>query len=287
MGGEVMPRVTIRDSEFAYKEYGTGFPVIFAHTLFWSGEMWASQVEHFSKKYRCLVPEIWAHGDSGTRLETEISMDQLAKDFWAFMEALEIESCFFVGLSTGGMIGARIAHDHPEAFKGLVVMSSYLGAESVAKQNEYLPMMDAVARAEFFAPELVELIAPYIFGPHTYNTNPDLITRFKRSLTSISFANVPTITAVGKGMYNRPTYLEELRSLTVPTLYMVGEDDMLRPLEETRQMTELTPKARYSVVPRAGHVPCVEQPESVNEELEAFFEEILASGDKKTGLNVA
>lgn len=284
-----MPRMMIRDCELAYREYGSGFPIVFLHNFLSDAGAWHSQIEAFAQDYRCIVPELWGHGESGLLNGSEVSVESLAQDLWQFLCQLEIKSCAFVGHSLGGMVGAHLAHAHPECFTGLVIMSAYLGPDTEQKRSEYLPMMTAVEQTEFFAPEFVEFIAPYFFSPNICNTNPDLLQSFKHSLSAISFLRIPTVTSVGRAIYNRGSFLEQLKSLRVPTLYMIGEDDMVRSLSETQAMVDLTPHCAQVRIPDSGHTPTLEQPEFVNHHLGSFFKECAKGfvSDQKSSFSVA
>lgn len=279
----------IRDCELSYREYGSGFPIIFLHNFLSDARAWQSQIETFSKEYRCIVPEFWGHGNSGLLNEFNISIESLAEDILQFLNKLEIKSCAFVGHALGGLVGAHLAHAHPEIFKGIVVMSAYLGPETLKKKNEYLPMITAVEQTEYFAPEFVEFIAPYFFNPNICNTNPELLQSFKHSLSAISFLRIPTVMAVGRAIYNRGSFLEQLKSLKVPTLYMIGEEDMVRSLAETQEMVDLTPRCAQVRVPQSGHTPSLEQPAFVNTHLESFFHQCAQEfeNNKKSSSYVA
>lgn len=275
----------IRDAAMSYREYGSGFPIVFLHSFLWDGHVWDRQITHFSKKYRCIVPELWGHGESETRSERDIPIDLLTDDIWDFLQALKIESCIFVGLSLGGMVGMRLAHRHPEAFKGMIIFDSYLGAEREEKKQEYIPMIEAVEYSEFFAPEFVQMIARYFFSPTTYTTQPDLVMDFERRLTSIPFLRVPTVTAIGRCIYYRPSFLDELKEITTPTLYLVGEHDLPRPISESVEMAAITPGSSYITIPNGGYVACLEQGAFVNAQMEPFINTVLSS--QKQGRDVA
>ncbi|MBA4117431.1 MAG: hypothetical protein C0514_00845 [Candidatus Puniceispirillum sp.] len=277
--------VTIRDANMSYHEYGSGYPLVFVHSFLWDSHVWDRQITYFSKRYRCIALDLWGHGESDTRTEREIPIEVITQDVWAFLQTLGIESCIFAGLSLGGMIGMRLAHQHPEFFKGMLIFDSYLGAESEEKKQEYFPMIAAVEESEFFAPEFVQMIARYFFSATTYTTQPDLVTDFERRLASIPFLRVPTVTAVGRGVYGRPSFLEELKEIKVPTLYLSGEDDVPRPMHESKEMAAITPGASYISIPDGGYVACLEQGAFVNKQIEPFIERVL--GVRGQGKDVA
>jgi 3-oxoadipate enol-lactonase len=57
----------------------------------------------------------------------------------------------------------------------------------------------------------------------------------------------------------------------VPTLVIVGEADALTPPDQARAMAKSVPGARLAVIPGAGHLPPVEQPELTTDRLREFL----------------
>ena len=62
-----------------------------------------------------------------------------------------------------------------------------------------------------------------------------------------------------------------LPSIAVPTLVLVGDEDMLTPPEQAREMAGLIPEAGLVVVPRCGHLSTLERPEAVHEALKTWL----------------
>ncbi|MBA5844985.1 alpha/beta fold hydrolase, partial [Escherichia coli] len=71
----------------------------------------------------------------------------LAAHASALLDALEIEQCAVVGLSVGGMWGARLALREPQRVRSLVLMDASLEAEPEATRLRYFGMLDAIAAA--------------------------------------------------------------------------------------------------------------------------------------------
>ncbi|MFP3710763.1 alpha/beta fold hydrolase, partial [Paraburkholderia sp. SIMBA_009] len=92
------------------------------HSYLWDAAMWAPQIDALSSRYRVIVPDLWGHGASGPLPEGTQTLDDLAEHASALLDALEIDACAVVGLSVGGMWGARLALREPRRVRSLVLM---------------------------------------------------------------------------------------------------------------------------------------------------------------------
>ncbi len=104
-----MPVLTIKGRALYYEDRGEGFPLLFGHSYLWDSGMWEPQVEAFSSHYRCIVPDLWAHGRSDPPPEAPYSLEAIADDHWALAQALGLGRFAIIGLSVGGMWGIHLA----------------------------------------------------------------------------------------------------------------------------------------------------------------------------------
>jgi pimeloyl-ACP methyl ester carboxylesterase len=65
-----------------------------------------------------------------------------------------------------------------------------------------------------------------------------------------------------------------LSAITVPTLVLVGEDDKATPVESSRKMAAAVPGTDLVIIPGAGHVSNIEQPDAFNAALVMFLRRI-------------
>ena len=72
-------------------------------------------------------------------------------------------------------------------------------------------------------------------------------------------------------MEERPDSTPLLRNLKVPTLVIVGEEDLASPPTEVQSMAEHIPGAKFTIIPKAGHVSNLEQPELFNQSIQEFL----------------
>ena len=85
----------------------------------------------------------------------------------------------------------------------------------------------------------------------------------------------PDALAAGlRAMAERPDSTPLLRAVAVPALVLVGEDDKATPVESSRTMAAAIPGAQLVIIPGAGHVSNVEQPDAFNTALGMFLRRI-------------
>ncbi|RMF29120.1 MAG: alpha/beta fold hydrolase [Chloroflexi bacterium] len=168
-----------------------------------------------------------------------------------------------------------MALNHPEAVAALVLMDTYVGPEPEETRTRYFGMMDMVEKAGAIPPPIQEAIVPLFFSSVTIQKKPDLVNRFKSALASIPAERVPSVLTIGRAIFSRRSVLERLGEIRVPTLVIVGDEDRSRPPHEAEKMAQAIPGARLEVIPEAGHISNLEQPERVTALLEAFLAEAL------------
>jgi pimeloyl-ACP methyl ester carboxylesterase len=85
-----------------------------------------------------------------------------------------------------------------------------------------------------------------------------------------------------QALRDRPDSRETLRTISVPSLVIVGEDDVLTPIKEARAIAEALPsqaRVRLEIIAGAGHVPCLERPAATTHALTDFLSSFEPSID--------
>lgn len=270
-----MAYVTIKGKQMFYEEAGAGFPLLFGHSYLWDAAMWAPQVAALAQQYRCIVPELWAHGRSEPLPDIPTSIEQLAEDYWVFTQALGLKRFAVIGLSVGGMWGTHLTLAHPEAVAALVMMDTHVGSEPPASQARFFQMLDGLEKAGRMVPPIAEATVPFFFAQTTMDKGLPMIGEFKAHLMAMKPENVPSIVALGRGIFGRNSVLERLGEIAAPTLVVVGAGDRSRPPHEAQDMAGRIPGARLEIIPEAGHICTLEQPERVNAVLSGFLGAVL------------
>ncbi|MFQ1971499.1 alpha/beta fold hydrolase [Aeromonas veronii] len=257
----------IAGRRMAYLDEGQGPVLLFGHSYLWDSAMWAQQIEALKGSYRCIVPELWGHGDSDLLPEGACTLATLARDHLALLDALGIEECVLVGLSIGGMWGVELAHMAPNRIKGLVLMDSFVGLEPQITCERYLGMLAAIEQLGTIPAPIIEQVAPIFFANQS---DAALLAQFKERLARWPSDKIPAMVAVGRSFVTREDRIEWLEEVTVPALVMTGCEDKARPVLEGYLMAEVL-GCPFKEIPAAGHISSMENPAFVNQALAEFL----------------
>ncbi|WP_108651998.1 alpha/beta fold hydrolase [Dongshaea marina] len=271
-----MQTFTIEHRKMRYLDLGQGPVIVFGHSYLWDSAMWEPQLELLSQHYRCIVPDLWAHGQSDIAPEKTRSLSDYADNILALLDHLKVEEFSVVGLSVGGMWGAELALKAPGRMKSLTMMDTFIGLEPEVTHQKYFGMLDAIAGAKAIPEPLLDIITPMFFAKDAIDTNPDLVADFRHHLASLKGERVVEVTRIGRMIFGRRDLMDEAAKLTMPVLIMTGAQDMPRPPLESQLMHDAIAGSEYVLVPHAGHISNLEQAQFVTDELMTFLGKIYA-----------
>jgi len=264
-----MESIDLGGMRIAYAETGAGEDtVIFSHSFLVDHRHFAPQIEALSGRFRVVAYDHRDHGASG-KAAGPYGLEDLVADAVATIERTASAPCHFVGLSTGGFVGLRLALDHPHLVKSLVLMDTSADREPWPQRFKYEAMFQ-VLRAFGFGP-LIKTTMGLMLSPKTLGdpARRDEVAMWRDRIC----ANDRTaLVRFGRAIFGRTSVLDRLGDLRVPTLVVVGADDKPQPLFRARQMADRIAVAQLAVIPDAGHLATVDAPEAVTEVLAAFFE---------------
>ena len=268
-----MPFVTIDGQPLHYIVKGKGPAVLLAGSYLWDQTMWAPQIDALSQHYRVIALDLWGHGQSGRLPDGTISLDDISRQALVLLDYLDIDRVALVGLSVGGMWGARLALAAPQRVSGLVMMDTYVGVEPEPTRQYYFSLLKQIDAAGAITPELLDIVVPIFFRP---GIDPEsaLYKNFRDSLATLPADRLrESIVPMGRITFGREDLMPRLSELNPETtLVMCGEQDTPRPPQETREMAELI-GCPYLLVPEAGHISNLENPAFVTEALLKFLAE--------------
>ena len=266
-----MPFATIDGQPLHYLDQGHGPVVVLGSSYLWDQSMWAPQIDALSEHYRVIVPELWGHGQSGRLPEGMNSLDDLSRQTLALMDHLEIDCFNLVGLSVGGMWGARLALAAPERVKSLVLMDTYVGVEPEPTRLYYFSLFDKIEASGAIPEPLLDIIVPIFFRPGI-DPQSALYQQFRATLAALPTERLKdSIVPLGRIIFGRDDILPRLPGLDAKrTLVMYGDQDKPRPPSEALEMAELI-GCGHVLIPQAGHISNLENPEFVTEALLAFL----------------
>lgn len=261
--------MTIRGHRLAYLDEGEGPVLLLGHSYLWDSAMWAPQLDALKGQYRCIVPELWGHGESDAAPEGGLTLASLARDHLALLDGLGIEEFTLVGLSIGGMWGLELAQLAGSRLRALVLMDTFVGLEPQIPCQRYLGMLAMIEQAGGIPAPVIDQVAPLFFA---HQPEPSRLADFKARLAAWPADKLAAMVAVGRSFVTRSDRMEWLEGLTCPTLVMTGSEDKARPVLEGYLMAEAR-GCRFIEIPGAGHIATLEQPAAVNRALMHFLDE--------------
>ncbi|MGC5701025.1 alpha/beta fold hydrolase [Pseudomonas sp. NFXW11] len=267
-----MPFAIIDGQALHYLDQGQGPVVLLAGSYLWDTGMWAPQIEALAAQYRVIAVDLWGHGQSGPLPEGTASLDDLARQMLALLDHLWIEQATLVGLSVGGMWGARLALAAPQRINGLVLMDTYLGAEPEPTRQYYFSLFQQIETTGQISPMLLDIVVPIFFRPGI-DRQSALFQAFRATLAQLPAERLrQSVIPMGRITFSRADVLDQLGRLdAAKTLLLCGDQDQPRPPAETIEMAERI-GCPYQLVPEAGHISSLENPEFVTRALLEFLE---------------
>ncbi len=266
-----MKTFVIDGSKMAYLDVGQGPVILFGHSYLWNSAMWAPQLEVLSQSFRCIVPDMWGHGQSEGVPHSTTNLGGYAAQLLALMDELDIEQFSVVGLSVGGMWGAELATIAPSRVTSLVLLDTFVGLEPQVANEKYYAMLSTIEQEKAFSSTVTEALATLNFANTSKKHKPELVEGFITSLSNIEGARALELARVGRMIFGRRDLCDEVEKLALPALVAVGAEDKMRPALESYLMHDLLTGSELHVIPGAGHISNLEQPEFVTSLLDRFL----------------
>jgi non-heme chloroperoxidase len=271
-----MSMITTKDgTEIYYKDWGKGKPVVFSHGWPLSGDAWEDQMLFLGERgYRVIAHDRRGHGRSSQPWNGN-DMNTYADDLATLVETLDLTNAVHVGHSTGGGEVARYIGRHGTKRVAKAVLIGAIPPLMLKTPNNPggLPIEvfnDIRAkvladRSQFFK----DLPMPF----YGYNRPGAKVSEGVRD----SFW-LQGMQAGFKGVFDcikafsETDQTEDLRKMTVPTLFIHGDDDQIVPIVASAQAAvKIAPKAQLKVYPGAPHGLCTTHKDQVNADLLAFL----------------
>jgi pimeloyl-ACP methyl ester carboxylesterase len=228
----------IRGFKMYAETYGSGQPLLIIHGNGGSINNFLYQIPYFSKKYKVIVADSRAQGNSKDESDS-LSYEMMADDYAALLDQMKIDSAFVIGWSDGGINGLLLAIRHPEKVKKLAVTGANLWPDTTAVFND-----------------VVQMVLPQ------YNWLKSMTSKTDRQKAAWKLLRL---------LIEEPHIpLTDLQKISVPTLVIGGDHDVIRP-EHTLLIAQNIKNSYLWILPNSGHSTPIVYKDKFNETVDDFF----------------
>jgi 3-oxoadipate enol-lactonase len=241
--------------------------LVLLHAFPIGANLWEPQMRNILEGWRLVTPDLRGFGGS-TELDSvsALSMADYAADVVDLLQELGVKRAVIGGCSMGGYAALALYQSTPDLFDGLVLANTRAGADSPESRANRRGMLALVDREG--ASGVARDMMPKLLGKTTNESNSDAESFIRRLIKQQS--PVAIRSAIHR-MMHRPDSTPLLAQVSVPTLVITGAEDEMIPVEESRRMASAIRGAQLVVIPGAGHLANLEQPDAFNAALNGFL----------------
>lgn len=238
-----------------------GMPLVFINSLGTDLRIWDEVVSHFSDRCRIVRYDKRGHGLSDCP-PSPYTIRDLTKDLAGLLDYLDIPQSILVGISVGGMIAMDYAASWPERVMKLVLCDT---AAAIGPPQLWTERINAIRdRGMGF---LGEIMPTRWFTDSFFEESASAVRGYTNMLT-----RTPIDGYIGTCEAIRDADLSGIaRTIQTPALILCGSEDVATPPQLVRTLLDQLSHASYREIPGAAHLPCIEQPDALAEQIDDFI----------------
>jgi pimeloyl-ACP methyl ester carboxylesterase len=262
-----MDKVKIGDLDIAFQHKGRGPALLLLHGALSDSRFWRIQIDALSEYNTVVAWDAPGCGKSSDPPET-FRLHDYSCCLAEFISRIGLEKPVILGLSFGSGLALDFYWHYPDIPKALILASAYAGWKgSLPPEEVEKKLQTGLQHSRLPSEEVVEAWISTFFDKPVPETIVDemreMMSGFHPSgMRAMSYAFAE---ADLRGMLSR---------ISVPVLLLYGEADKRSPLNIARQLHENIPRSHLVIVPGAGHVVNIEEPEIFNQEVRNFLSKV-------------
>jgi pimeloyl-ACP methyl ester carboxylesterase len=251
---------TIAVGDMQVQISGAGPALVCVHGFTTTSAFWKEQVEPFSRDYWLIRPNLPGHGISPQPRGRRYTIEAFVGDIERLFCQLDIRTAVLVGLSMGGTIAQQFALHNSKLLRGLVLVGAT--AHGLGPDVNVEAVINAIDKVGIAATS--QNVIERSFG----SAAPRALVEFakKEVVQTPEFIARDAIKSL-----NQADLRSELKAIFVPTLVVVGDEDVITPPSESKALAAGIPHAELAIIDKAGHFPMLEQPAVFNRALRTFL----------------
>jgi len=250
----------VNNTRLYYEVAGTGHPLVLIHGGLVNRRLWDDQFAVFAQHYKVIRFDIRSFGDSAP-ITAETPPYSLEEDLYGLLKFLGIEKTYVLGLSMGGAMAIDFTLMYPEMVDALMPVA--MGLSGFEGEEPWTEVDEALKRGD--VAQAVELtLRMWTDGPMRTPDQVDPDVREKvRVMTTRNFEHPEEENATQPRELESPA-ISRLSEIHVPTLIIIGDQDVLDILKIADILEKGIPGAMIEVIPGTAHHLNMEKPQEFN-----------------------
>ncbi|MFP4364877.1 MAG: alpha/beta fold hydrolase [Spirochaetia bacterium] len=251
----------VKNTTISFLDKGRGLPLVFLHGALVTKESWHNQIDAFSSEFRVIAPDFRGHGGTPANGQ-EHTIELYASDVIALLDQLGIQKAVFCGHSMGGFAAQEIALSYPERTEKIVLADTSYGIQT----NLWDRAMSSLAH--FFMKHTPPAALIKAFANSAGKHNPQTkayMYHAMRNFTDNKQGLMQIWNAVEK--FDSKDRLPDIACKTL----IVSPEKNSQTVSQAKYMISTIPNSERVIVPKAGHMVMMDNPEEFNKTLKAFL----------------
>jgi len=241
---KAMTFAKVQDVSLYYEIHGGGEPILLIHGGLSHAGYWRAQIDDLARDYLVIAVDSRGHGRSSLS-DKPITYKLLANDFLVLLDELNIQSTNILGWSDGGIIALELAIREPQRVKKIIAYGANFHPKgvqpNVADNSRFREFLTRASRDH-----------------HAMSPEPNRWSEFLENITNM-WTTEPNFSDL------------ELKSITVPTLVLGGQQEEVIYPEHIEELSKKIPNSKLIMMPKTGHFAMLEKPEKFNEIVRSFL----------------
>lgn len=222
--------------------------LVFLNGLSQSTVSWILTTPYFKNEYRVVLIDFIFQGQSDKIGEWR-SFDTHARDVVSVFDYLKIDKAIVAGLSYGSLVAQHLAINHGNRISKLLLISTFA---------HKTPYYDAIELSWWRALEfggynlMLDIMLPSVLSEN-YFLNPLIPIDLMKQTRQEANEDKQALFKLMRATKERVDYRPELIKISVPTIVIQGEKDLLLPVHMAGEVAKAIPNSQFKVIPHVGH----------------------------------
>lgn len=222
--------------------------IVFLNGLSQSTASWVLTTPHFKEAYKIVLIDFIFQGQSDKVGEWR-TFDAHARDVISVLDFLKIDKAIIAGLSYGSLVAQHLAINHGNRISKLILISTFA---------HKTPYYDAIELSWWRALEfggyglMLDIMLPSVLS-ESYFLNPLIPIEMMKAARQEANEDKQALFKLMRATKERVDYRPELKKISVPTIVIQGEKDLLLPVHMADEVSKAIPNCEFKVIPHAGH----------------------------------